>query len=62
MNTENGKLVFKYKMLDLLLTKLITEKENNFSQSELLKRKVLLYLYYVVSNLLNVKKYLDFII
>ena len=27
MNTENGKLVFKYKMLDHLLTKLIKEKE-----------------------------------
>lgn len=37
MNTESGKLVFKYKMLDLLLTKLIREKENNIPQSELIK-------------------------
>ncbi len=37
MNTENGKLVFKYKMLDLLLTKLIREKESNITPSELIK-------------------------
>lgn len=37
MNTENGKLVFKYKMLDFLLTKLIKEKENNIEASELIK-------------------------
>ena len=37
MNTENGKLVFKYKMLDLLLTKLIGEKESNITPSELIK-------------------------
>ena len=37
MNTENGKLVFKYKMLDLLLTKLIREKDNNITPSELIK-------------------------
>lgn len=37
MNTEDGKLVFKYKMLDHLLTILIKEKENNISQSELIK-------------------------
>ena len=37
MNIEDGKLVFKYKMLDLLLTKLIKEKENNILQSELIK-------------------------
>ena len=36
MNTENGKLVFKYKMLDLLLTKLIREKESNITPSELI--------------------------
>ena len=38
MNTENGKLVFKYKMLDFLLTKLIKdkEKEDNMSISELI--------------------------
>lgn len=39
MNTENGKLVFKYKMLDFLLTKLIKdkEKEDYMSLSELIK-------------------------
>ena len=37
MNTETGKLVFKYKMLDFLLTKLIKDKENNISPSELIK-------------------------
>ena len=37
MNTEDGKLVFKYKMLDFLLTKMIKEKENNISPSELIK-------------------------
>lgn len=38
MNTENGKLVFKYKMLDFLLTKLIkdNEKEDYMSLSELI--------------------------
>ena len=35
--TEDGKLVFKYKMLDFLLTKLIKEKENSISSSELVK-------------------------
>ena len=38
MNTEDGKLVFKYKMLDFLLTKMIKEKESNISQSELIKK------------------------
>ena len=37
MNNSNGKLVFKYKMLDLLLTKLIKDKENNITPSELIK-------------------------
>ena len=37
MNIEDGKLVFKYKMLDFLLTKLIKDKENNISPSELIK-------------------------
>lgn len=37
ISTEDGKLVFKYKMLDLLLTKLIKDKENNISPSELIK-------------------------
>lgn len=37
ISTKNGKLIFKYKMLDLLLTKLIKEKENKSSQSELIK-------------------------
>ena len=37
MNSENGKLVYKYKMLDFLLTKLIKEKENKISPSELIK-------------------------
>ena len=37
MNTEEGKLVFKYKMLDFLLTKLIKEKENSIPQSQLIK-------------------------
>ena len=38
MNTENGRLVFKYKILDFLLTELITkkEKEDYFSLSELI--------------------------
>lgn len=37
INDENGKLVFKYKMLDLLLTKLIKDKENDITPSELTK-------------------------
>ena len=37
INTLNGKLVFKYKMLDFLLTKLITEKENSISKSRLIE-------------------------
>ncbi len=37
MNTEAGKLVFKYKMLDFLLTKLIKDKENNILPSKLIK-------------------------
>lgn len=37
MNNSNGKLVFKYKILDLLLTKLIKDKENNITPSELIK-------------------------
>ena len=37
INNENGKLVFKYKMLDFLLTKLIKEKESNITPSELIK-------------------------
>lgn len=36
-NTESSKLVSKYKMLDFLLTKLIKDKENNISPSELIK-------------------------
>ena len=36
MNTENGKLVFKYKMLDHLLTKLIKEKEGYVLLSDLI--------------------------
>lgn len=37
MSTKDGKLVFKYKMLDFLLTKLIKDKENYISPSELIK-------------------------
>lgn len=37
ISNENCRLVFKYKMLDYLLTKLITENENSFSQSDLIK-------------------------
>lgn len=37
INNENGRLVFKYKMLDYLLTKLITESENNISKLDLIK-------------------------
>lgn len=35
--SENGKLIFKYKMLDHLLTRLIKEKDNKISQLELIK-------------------------
>lgn len=37
INTTNGKLIYKYKMLDTLLTKLIKEKENDISSSQLIK-------------------------
>ena len=37
MDTGDGRLVVKYKMLDFLLTKLIKEKEKNISSSELIK-------------------------
>ena len=37
MCTKNGRLVFNYKTLDVLLTKLIKEKESILSQSELIK-------------------------
>ena len=36
-NIEDGKLVFKYKKLDFLLTKLIKDKENYISPTELIK-------------------------
>ncbi|MGM9877900.1 MAG: HD family hydrolase [Bacilli bacterium] len=37
MSNKDGKLVFKYKMLDFILTKLIKDKENNISSTELIK-------------------------
>jgi putative hydrolase of HD superfamily len=37
MDTDNGKLVFKYKMLDMLLTKLIKDKDDSITLSELIK-------------------------
>lgn len=37
MNSKDGKLVFKYKMLDFLLTKLIKEKENSITPSQLIQ-------------------------
>ena len=37
INTNDGKLVFRYKMLDFILTKLIKEKENTTTTSELIK-------------------------
>jgi len=37
MNSKNGNLVFKYKLLDQLLTKLIKEKSTKISQEELIK-------------------------
>lgn len=42
MSTKDGKLVFKYKVLDHLLTKLIKDKENDKSNYDLIKEGSLL--------------------
>ena len=40
LQTKESKLIFKYKMLDFSLTKLISEKENSLSYNELLKEGI----------------------